>query len=217
MSVREYSLHFNSLARYAPSIVATTRDKIHRFIAGLAPELIEACATAALKDSMDIAWIQAFALNIERGRHRQQSTKRTESGQRKRMRFARSQEQSQGSYRPQYFERPPRPPPPQLQGYRYDQYTQSGPGESSQASSLQQQQGLRQPGSFLPRDSGGMGQPANSAIGSAMSVQPSRRESQLLAGRGRGGGRGSSSGSNQNRIYGVAGRWDQESSPDDVT
>ncbi|XP_070018322.1 uncharacterized mitochondrial protein AtMg00860-like [Nicotiana sylvestris] len=32
---------------------------------------------------------------------------RTKSGQRKRMRFARSQEQSQGSYRPQYFKRPP--------------------------------------------------------------------------------------------------------------
>ncbi|XP_070056433.1 uncharacterized protein [Nicotiana tomentosiformis] len=66
MSVREYSLRFESLARYALSIVATMQDIIHRFIAGLAPELTETCATAALQDSMDISQIQAFAQNIER-------------------------------------------------------------------------------------------------------------------------------------------------------
>ncbi|XP_070050920.1 uncharacterized protein [Nicotiana tomentosiformis] len=123
MSVREYSLCFDSLARYAPSIVATMWDMIHRFIAGLAPEFTKACATAALQDSMDISRIQAFAQNIERGRRRQQGMERTDSGQHKRMRFPRSQEQSQGSYRPQYFKRPLRPPPPHLQGYRYDRYT----------------------------------------------------------------------------------------------
>ncbi|XP_070045729.1 uncharacterized protein [Nicotiana tomentosiformis] len=48
MSVREYSLCFDSLVRYAPSIVATMRDRIHTFIAELSPELTEACATAAL-------------------------------------------------------------------------------------------------------------------------------------------------------------------------
>ncbi|XP_070042694.1 uncharacterized protein [Nicotiana tomentosiformis] len=48
MSVRVYSLRFDSLARYAPSIVATMQDRIHGFIAGLAPELTGACATAAL-------------------------------------------------------------------------------------------------------------------------------------------------------------------------
>ncbi|XP_070049473.1 serine/arginine-rich splicing factor RS2Z32-like [Nicotiana tomentosiformis] len=147
------------------------------------------------------------------------------------MRFPRFQEQSQGSYRPQYFGRPPRPPPPQLQGYRYDRYTQSGPGESSRVSILQRQRGSRQTWSFPPRcdicgrghlgqcqagsdacytcgrpghimrdfpnrDSGDMAQPASSAIGSSMSVHPSRRESQSSAGRGRGRGRGSSSGVN---------------------
>ncbi|XP_070031696.1 uncharacterized protein [Nicotiana tomentosiformis] len=45
---------------------------------------------------MDISRIQAFAQNIERGRRRQQGKERTEQGQRKRMRFPRSQEQSQG-------------------------------------------------------------------------------------------------------------------------
>ncbi|PPY92736.1 hypothetical protein C5P31_25780, partial [Escherichia coli] len=65
-------------------------------------------------------------------------------------------------------------------------------------------------------DSGGMAQPASSATGS-MSVHPSGRESQSSAGRGRGRGRGSSSSGNQNRIYALAGRQDQESSPDVVT
>nr|XP_009791153.1 PREDICTED: uncharacterized protein LOC104238488 [Nicotiana sylvestris] len=101
MSFREYSLRFDSLARYAPSIVTTIWDKIHMFIAGLATELIGACATAALQDSMDISRIQAFA--------------------------------------PEYFEQPSRPTPPQLQGYRYDRYTQSGLGESSRASGWQRQ------------------------------------------------------------------------------
>ncbi|XP_070040169.1 uncharacterized protein [Nicotiana tomentosiformis] len=185
MSVREYSLRFDSLARYAPSIVVIMRERIHRFIAGLVPELTEAYATAALQDSMDITWIKEFTQNIERGRRRQQDTERTESGHRKRVRFARSQEQSQSSYRPQYFERPPSPPPPQLQGYKYDSYTQSGP--------------------------------ANSATRSSMYVHPSRRESQSLAGRGLGRGRCFSSGGNQNRSYALAGRLDQESSPDVVT
>nr|XP_016508651.1 PREDICTED: uncharacterized protein LOC107826213 [Nicotiana tabacum] len=41
----------------------------------------------------------AFTQNIESGRRRQQGTKRSEQGQRKRMRVSRSQKQSQGSYR----------------------------------------------------------------------------------------------------------------------
>ncbi|XP_070042741.1 uncharacterized protein [Nicotiana tomentosiformis] len=132
MSVREYSLNFDSLGRYAPSIVATMRDRIHRFIAGLAQELTEAYSTAALHDSMDISQIQAFAQNIERGRRQKQGTERTEQGQRKRMTFFRSKDQSQG------------------------------------------------------------------------------RDSESSAGRCRGRSRGSSSGGNQNRIYALAGRQDQE-------
>ncbi|XP_070046555.1 uncharacterized protein [Nicotiana tomentosiformis] len=49
-----------------------------------------------------------------------------------------------------------------------------------------------------------------------MSVHPSGRESQSLAG-SQGRGRGSSLGGNQNRSYSLSGRQDQESSPDIVT
>ncbi|XP_070046844.1 uncharacterized protein [Nicotiana tomentosiformis] len=67
------------------------------------------------------------------------------------------------------------------------------------------------------RDSGGVAQPANSVIGSYMSVHPSGCESQSSAGRGQRRGRASSSCGNQNRSYALAGRQDQESSPDVVT
>ncbi|XP_070004741.1 uncharacterized protein [Nicotiana sylvestris] len=62
-----------------------------------------------------------------------------------------------------------------------------------------------------------MAQPANSAIGLAMSVHPSKCESQSSTGTGRGRGRESSSGGSQNRIYALVGRQDQESSPDVMT
>lgn len=67
------------------------------------------------------------------------------------------------------------------------------------------------------RDSGGTTKPTNSATGSAISVHSSGCESQSSTGRGRGRGKGSSSGGNQNHIYALVGRQDQESSPDIVT
>ncbi|XP_070036898.1 uncharacterized protein [Nicotiana tomentosiformis] len=59
-----------------------------------------------------------------------------------------------------------------------------------------------------------MAQPTSLAKRSSMSVHPSGHESQSSTSRGR--GRGSSSGNNQNRIYALAGRHDQKSSPDVV-
>ncbi|XP_070036459.1 uncharacterized protein [Nicotiana tomentosiformis] len=57
MSVHEYSFRFDSLARYAPYLVDTMRAKIHRFVVGLTPELVEACTTYLLNDNMDISRI----------------------------------------------------------------------------------------------------------------------------------------------------------------
>ncbi|XP_033509276.2 uncharacterized protein [Nicotiana tomentosiformis] len=65
ISVRQYSLQFDSLARYAPSIVAEMSDRVHRFVVGLGPHLINECFTAALLDSMDISRIQAYDQNLE--------------------------------------------------------------------------------------------------------------------------------------------------------
>uniref|UniRef100_A0A1U7VSR4 Uncharacterized protein LOC104216962 n=1 Tax=Nicotiana sylvestris TaxID=4096 RepID=A0A1U7VSR4_NICSY len=152
ISVREYSLRFDSLARYAPSIVATIRDRIHMFVAGLALELTKACATAALQDSMDISQIQAFAQNIERGRRRQLGTERTEQGQHKMMIFSRGH---LGQCR----------------------------AGSDACYTYGRQVHMMQ--DCPNRDSGGMAKPMSLATGSSMSVHPSRRKSQSLAGRGR--------------------------------
>ena len=40
MSVREYNLQFNSLARYAPNVVATMTDRVHRYVDRLEPYLV---------------------------------------------------------------------------------------------------------------------------------------------------------------------------------
>ena len=61
MSFREYSLQFNSLARYAPNVVATMADRVHRYVSRLEPYLVRDCTIAALNRDIDIARIQAFA------------------------------------------------------------------------------------------------------------------------------------------------------------
>ncbi|XP_070022854.1 uncharacterized protein [Nicotiana sylvestris] len=39
MTVSEYVFHFNDLARHAPTLVATVRQRVHRFIKGLHPSI----------------------------------------------------------------------------------------------------------------------------------------------------------------------------------
>ena len=48
MSATEYSLRFNSLARYASAMVADMGDRVHRFVKGLGPHLMDKCLTASL-------------------------------------------------------------------------------------------------------------------------------------------------------------------------
>ena len=65
MSATEYSLRFNSLARYASAMVADMGDRVHRFVKGLGPHFMDKCLTASLQDGMDIARIQAHAQELE--------------------------------------------------------------------------------------------------------------------------------------------------------
>ncbi|XP_070047138.1 uncharacterized protein [Nicotiana tomentosiformis] len=58
-------MQFNSLAKYAPLIVAEMSHRVHRFVGGLGPHLINECTTASLSPSMDIARIQAYAQSLE--------------------------------------------------------------------------------------------------------------------------------------------------------
>ena len=43
ISVREYSLKFNSLARYAPNVVTSMDDRVHRFVDRLDSYLVRNC------------------------------------------------------------------------------------------------------------------------------------------------------------------------------
>ncbi|WMV58240.1 hypothetical protein MTR67_051625 [Solanum verrucosum] len=65
MTVLEYSLKFDSLARYAPSYVGTVRARIHRFIARLEPEYAGACTIDTIQDNMDPSRIHPLAQNLE--------------------------------------------------------------------------------------------------------------------------------------------------------
>lgn len=75
MSVREYSTQFDSLARYAPHMVAEMSDRVHMFVNELGPHLINECTTASLVEGMDISRIQAYAQTLE-DRKRQQRADR---------------------------------------------------------------------------------------------------------------------------------------------
>ena len=65
MSVREYNMQFDSLARYSPHMVAEMSDRVHLFVNGLGPHLINECATPSLVEGMDISRIQAYAQTLQ--------------------------------------------------------------------------------------------------------------------------------------------------------
>ncbi|XP_070017940.1 uncharacterized mitochondrial protein AtMg00860-like [Nicotiana sylvestris] len=67
------------------------------------------------------------------------------------------------------------------------------------------------------RGDASIAQPTGSVAGSSSSVRPPKQSPQAPMSRGRGRGRASSSSSPQNCSYALAGRQDQESSPDVVT
>ncbi|XP_070017380.1 uncharacterized protein [Nicotiana sylvestris] len=134
MSVREYSMQFNSLARYAPTIVADMSDRVHQFVSGLGAHLINECTTASLNQGMDIAHIQAYAQGLEDRKRQQRANREHDRGQQKRARFAGNIREFRGGFRPQFPRRQSylaASAPPQFQGQRQDRTTYSGPGQSS--------------------------------------------------------------------------------------
>ena len=139
MSIREYSLRFNSLARYAPNVVATTEDRVHRYVDRLDPYLVRDCTIAALNRVVDIARIQAFAQKMEDQRQRRR-VHEFERGPSKRARPMGQSMVSQGESRPRIFPRPPRPSfssptagtSSQFRGFRGSHFGQSSGLQGSQ-------------------------------------------------------------------------------------
>ncbi|KAL3337208.1 hypothetical protein AABB24_029721 [Solanum stoloniferum] len=201
-------------------------DRVRKFVRRLDSDYIDACSIAALNNNMDISRLQDFAQGIEDRRHLQYMSERGDRERRKRARPVVSQGDFQVGPKPRYSIRPPRPPPQQFQGSRFDRQGQLGTGEGLQASWSQQQRGSGQAKTAPPRCATcsrihfrrcRQGSPgcysygqSTRSVGSSSSTQSTGRGPQTPAYRGRCGGREGifSSGSGQNRIYSLAGRQD---------
>ena len=54
MNMKEYSLKFTQLSKYAPTLVAIFRDRMKMFVMGVSSFVREECRTAMLHHDMDI-------------------------------------------------------------------------------------------------------------------------------------------------------------------
>ena len=146
MRVREYSLKFNSLVRYAPNVVAIMEDRIHRYVDRIDPYLVWDCTIASLNKDMDIARMQAFEQMLED----QRQSRRTQESEIGHSKIARSMGQfipSQHKFRPRFFNRTPMPSsfysttsaPPRFQGFRGNQFGHRSESQGSQIVSHQEQ------------------------------------------------------------------------------
>ena len=55
--VKEYSIKFTQLARYAPYVVADSRAKMSKFVSGVNDSVVKKCRTAMLISQMDISML----------------------------------------------------------------------------------------------------------------------------------------------------------------
>ncbi|XP_070003028.1 uncharacterized protein [Nicotiana sylvestris] len=86
MSVREYSLQFHSLARYATTIVSKMEDRVHQFVMRLELHLLNDCMSVSLQLNMDISRIQAYAQGVEERKQKQRADREHDRAQNKRAR-----------------------------------------------------------------------------------------------------------------------------------
>ena len=134
LSVREYSMRFTQLARFAPEMVSTQDARKHRFVIGLGDHLIGSCAVGALNRDIDIArlmahdqWTEDRIQNCRVEREREQNKR------------ARTAGMFQGGDRA-YSSRGP-----QKQSQSVDRSTASAPAQSSRPRQ-EQSQTSRAPG-----------------------------------------------------------------------
>ncbi|KAF3626368.1 putative ribonuclease H protein-like [Capsicum annuum] len=82
MTVREYSLRFNQLARYAPHVVADNRAKMSKFVSGVNDSAVIKCRSAMLIGDMTLARLMTHALQVEEQKFmtRKRQNKRARSG-----------------------------------------------------------------------------------------------------------------------------------------
>ncbi|XP_070034603.1 uncharacterized protein [Nicotiana tomentosiformis] len=86
MSVQEYSLRFDLLARYSPTIVFKMEDRVHRFIIGLEPHLFNDFMSVSFSPDMDISRIQAYTQGVKERKQKQRADREHDRAQIKRVR-----------------------------------------------------------------------------------------------------------------------------------
>ncbi|XP_049343828.1 uncharacterized protein LOC125808124 [Solanum verrucosum] len=112
------------MARYAPNVVATMGDRVHRYVDRLESYLVRDCTIASLNKYMAIARMQGFAQKLEDQRQRKR-TQESEIGHSKRDRSMAST-------------------PPQFQGSRGNQFGQRGESQGSRIAGYQEQGSMSQ-------------------------------------------------------------------------
>ena len=73
MSVLNYSLKFTKLSKYAPSFVSNPSYEMSCFLTVVFDDLVEACYSAMLHDSMIISYLMVHAQQVEETRLRRNS------------------------------------------------------------------------------------------------------------------------------------------------
>ncbi|XP_069155776.1 uncharacterized protein [Solanum lycopersicum] len=70
MTVREYSLKFVKLSRYATPLVSTSREEMSIFLTGINGDLEEDCRAAMLHDNMDLSRLMMHVQQVKDNRKR---------------------------------------------------------------------------------------------------------------------------------------------------
>lgn len=65
MSMKEYSLKFTQLDRYAPYVLANNRSRMRKFVSGVSDSMVKEYRTIIMIKEMDLASLMAHAQQIE--------------------------------------------------------------------------------------------------------------------------------------------------------
>ena len=68
MIVREYSLKFVKMSRYATSLVSNIMDERSRFLTGITRDLVQKCWAAMLYNNMDLSRLMVHVRQVEDSR-----------------------------------------------------------------------------------------------------------------------------------------------------